>query len=75
MGEVEHPYKATDLKDYQFQKDNYGRFNGVAVIGVNQILLGKWIGPYILPGEEGYSPHQSKAFDWNSSVTYMEAAH
>lgn len=57
---LEHQYamgqldEGQELKDSQFQKDNYGRFNGLTVIGKDEVLLGKWIGPYILPEEEGY---------------------
>ena len=32
--------------------------------------MGKWIGPYILPGQEGYSADQVKAIDGKSSVTW-----
>jgi hypothetical protein len=36
--------------------------------------LGKWIGPYkYLPGEEGYTSTQARAFDLDSSVTYMRS--
>jgi hypothetical protein len=34
------------------------------------VLLGKWIGPYILPGEEGYSADQFKVVDGKASITY-----
>jgi len=52
MGELED---GQELKDSEFQKENYGRFNGLTVIGKDEVLLGKWIGPYILPGQDGYS--------------------
>lgn len=61
------------LKDSKWQKENYGRFNGLAVCGENEVLLGKWIGPYILPGQEGYSADQFKVIDGKASVTWAGA--
>lgn len=60
-------------KDSDFQKDNYGRFNGLAVIGKDEVLLGKWIGPYILPEQDGYKAQQNKGVLGETAVVWMKA--
>merc|ERR1712167_148923 len=32
-----------ELKDNEFQKQYYGMFNGINVVGDNSVMLGKWL--------------------------------
>jgi len=63
----------TELKDSTWNVANYGSFNGVSVVGPDEVMLGQWMDPiYKVPGSEGYTSDQAKAIGTSGKIIWAK---